>query len=100
LNLIATIAQIAPLLGLFGTALGFIKMFAVMEKEGQFAHAALLTGGVWQALVCTAMGLAVAIPCYVGYNYLVSRVNQIVLDMEKSSNEILNLVTGENGRKG
>jgi biopolymer transport protein ExbB/TolQ len=42
----------------------------------------------------------VAIPCYVGYNYLVSRVNQIVLDMEKSSNEILNLVTGENGRKG
>lgn len=98
LNLIATIAQIAPLLGLLGTALGFIKMFGVMEKEGQFAHAALLTGGVWQALVCTAMGLAVAIPCYVGYNYLVSRVNQIVLDMEKSSNEILNLVTGENGK--
>ena len=44
-------------------------------------------------------GLAVAIPCYIGYNYLVSRVNQIVLDMEKSSNEILNLVTGEPTRE-
>ncbi|MBM3870887.1 MAG: MotA/TolQ/ExbB proton channel family protein, partial [Verrucomicrobia bacterium] len=81
------------------TALGFIKMFAIMEQEGQFAHAALLSGGVWQALVCTAMGLAVAIPSYVGYNYLVGRVNQIVLDMERSSNEILNLVTGESVRK-
>ena len=101
LSVIATIAQIAPLMGLFGTALGFIKMFGVMEREGQFAHAAMLTGGVWQALVCTATGLAVSIPCYVGYNYLVGRVNQIVLDMEKSSNEILNLVTGgEIGRKG
>ncbi len=92
LNVIATIAQIAPLMGLLGTVLGFIKVFEVMEREGQFAHASLMAGGVWQALIATALGLAVAIPCYIGYNYLVSRVNQIVLDMERASNEIVSLV--------
>jgi biopolymer transport protein ExbB len=93
LNLLATIAQIAPLMGLLGTVLGFIRLFAVIQKEGPYAHADQLAGGVWQALICTAMGLAVAIFAYAGYNYLVSRVNAIVLDMEKTSTEILNLVT-------
>jgi biopolymer transport protein ExbB len=97
LNVIATIAQIAPLMGLLGTALGFIKVFEVMEREGQFAHASLMAGGVWQALIATALGLAVAIPCYIGYNYLVSRVNQIVLDMERASNEIVSLVLDPGG---
>ncbi|MGB0582673.1 MAG: MotA/TolQ/ExbB proton channel family protein [Limisphaerales bacterium] len=92
LNVIATIAQIAPLMGLLGTALGFIEVFEVMEQHGQFANAKLMSGGVWMALISTALGLAVAIPCYIGYNYLVSRVNQIVLDMERASNEIVNLV--------
>lgn len=92
LNVIATIAQIAPLMGLLGTALGFIEVFEVMEEQGQYAHAKLMAGGVWTALISTALGLAVAIPCYIGYNYLVSRVNQIVLDMERASNEIVNLV--------
>lgn len=92
LNVIATIAQIAPLMGLLGTALGFIKVFEKIEQEGQFANAALMAGGVWEALIATALGLAVAIPSYIGYNYLVSRVNQIVLDMERASNEIVNLV--------
>jgi len=92
LNVIATIAQIAPLMGLLGTALGFIEVFEVMEQQGQYANAKLMSGGVWTALISTALGLAVAIPCYIGYNYLVSRVNQIVLDMERASNEIVNLV--------
>lgn len=92
LNLVATIAQIAPLMGLLGTALGMIRVFGALEKEGRYAHTELLAGGVWQALVCTAGGLAVAIFAYAAYNYLVSRVNSIVLDMEKSSTEILNLV--------
>ncbi|HTG45050.1 MAG TPA: MotA/TolQ/ExbB proton channel family protein [Verrucomicrobiae bacterium] len=47
---------------------------------------------MWQALICTAAGLAVAIPAYAGYNYLVSRVNAIVLDMEKAATEIVNIV--------
>lgn len=101
LSLLATIAQISPLMGLLGTTLGFIRMFSVIEKEGQFAHSGLLAGGVWEALICTAVGLALAIFAYSAYNYLVSRVNAIVLDMEKTSTEILNLVadsaTAKNG---
>jgi biopolymer transport protein ExbB len=93
LNLLATIAQIAPLLGLLGTALGFIEIFGVIENAGLQAHVGQLSRGVWQALICTAAGLAVAIPSYAAYNYLVSRVNSIVLDMEQISTEILNIVT-------
>ena len=99
LYVLATLAQLAPLMGLLGTVLGFIKVFRTLEIEGQFTHAAMLTGGVWQALICTGVGLAVAIPCYAGYNYLVSRVNEIVLDMEKASTDILNLVTDKPGAK-
>jgi biopolymer transport protein ExbB len=99
LTLLATIAQIAPLMGLLGTVLGLIRIFQIMQKEGLYAHAGNLAGGVWEALICTALGLAVAIPCYAGYNYLVSRVNHIVLDMEKAATEILNIVTETNGAK-
>ncbi|MBC8002034.1 MAG: MotA/TolQ/ExbB proton channel family protein, partial [Opitutaceae bacterium] len=93
LNLIATIAQISPLMGLLGTVLGFIKVFTKIEAAGLQANVGQLSAGVWEALICTAAGLAVAIPCYAAYNYLVSRVNAIVLDMEQISTEILNIVT-------
>lgn len=93
LNLLATIAQIAPLLGLLGTAIGFIHIFGAIENAGLQANIAQLSRGVWQALICTAAGLAVAIPSYAAYNYLVSRVNAIVLEMEQISTEILNIVT-------
>jgi biopolymer transport protein ExbB len=96
LNLLATIAQLAPLLGLFGTVLGFIQIFQQMQEAGLYAHASLLSTGVWQALICTAAGLAVAIPVHAAYNFLVSRVNSIVLDMERAATEIVNIVT-ENG---
>jgi biopolymer transport protein ExbB len=59
-----------------------------------------LSGGVWQALICTAAGLALAIPAYAAYNYLVSRVNAIVLDMEKAATEITNILADTVGRKG
>ena len=92
LNLLATIAQIAPLLGLLGTVLGFIRIFSQLQAHGAGAHLEALAGGVWQALLCTAAGLALAIPCYAGYNYLVNRVNAIVLDMERAAAEIVNIV--------
>jgi biopolymer transport protein ExbB len=94
LSLLATIAQIAPLMGLLGTALGFIDVFKVLQVQGVNAPPPDLAAGVMKALYCTAFGLAVAIPSFTAYNYLVSRVNSIVLDMEKSSNEILNIVGG------
>src|SRR5580658_7700064 len=93
LNLLATIAQIAPLLGLLGTVLGFVTVFRAVQDAGLNAHIGDLATGIWQALNCTAAGLAVSIPCYAGYNYLVGRVNTIVLDMEQVSTEILNIVS-------
>ena len=96
LNLLATITQIAPLLGLFGTIVGFIDVFGQIEQAGLYAHIEMLSHGVWKALVCAAGGIAVAIPAHAGYNYLVSRVNKIVLDMERAAAEIVNIVT-ENG---
>src|SRR6266478_2985132 len=95
LNLLATIAQLAPLLGLLGTVLGFIQTFTLMQKEGLYAHVGQLSFGIWQAMVCAAAGLAVAIPAHAGYNYLVSRVNSIVLDMERAATEIVNIVAEE-----
>lgn len=93
LSLLATIAQLAPMLGLFGTMLGFMQTFNRMQSEGLYAHVGQLSEGVWKALVCAAAGLAVAIPAHAGYNYLVSRVNSIVLDMERTATEIVNVIT-------
>ena len=100
LNLLATIAQISPLLGLLGTVLGFIEVFTVLQTRTALPTIQDMAGGVWQALICTAAGLAVAIPCYAAYNYLVSRVNAIVLDMEKAATEITNILADTLGAKG
>lgn len=93
LNLLATIAQLAPLIGLLGTVLGFMKTFGEMQDDGLNAHIGKLAEVVWMTLVCAAAGLAVAIPTHAGYNYLVSRINSIVLDMERSATEIVQIVT-------
>ena len=93
LNLLATITQIAPLLGLFGTIVGFISVLQGIEQNGQYANIGERARGVWQALVCAGGGIAVAIPAHAGYNYLVSRVNKIVLDMERAAAEIVNIVS-------
>jgi len=96
LSLLATIAQIAPLLGLFGTIIGFIRVFMKLQTAGLYAHLDTLSTGIWESLICAAAGIALAIPAHAGYNYLVSRVNKIVLDMERAAAEIVNIVT-ENG---
>ena len=96
LNLLATIAQIAPLLGLLGTIIGFMDIFSSMQEAGLYTHFEQLSRGIWRALICAAAGIAVAIFVHAGYNYLVSRINKIVLDMERAAAEIVNIVT-ENG---
>ena len=63
---------------------------------GANAHFGQVSHGLWRALICAASGIAVAIPVHAGYNYLVSRINKIVLDMERAAAEIVNIVT-ENG---
>jgi len=100
LNLLATIAQISPLLGLFGTIVGFIRVFINLQEAGLYAHISgpdSLATGIWESLICAAAGIALAIPAHAGYNYLVSRVNKIVLDMERAAAEIVNVVS-ENGK--
>ncbi|MCU0786673.1 MAG: MotA/TolQ/ExbB proton channel family protein [Verrucomicrobia bacterium] len=99
LDLLATIAQITPLLGLLGTVLGLIKIFMDMQAAGQYTHLSQLTEGVWVALLSAGTGLAVAIPTQAAHNYLVNRVNLIVLDMERASNEILRILSEGNGHR-
>ncbi len=95
LNMLATIVQIAPLLGLLGTVTGMIAAFKVIQAKAALGIAVSpgdLAGGIWEALITTAAGLVVAIPAYVAHNYLVSRVNLIVLEMEEKSKEFINLL--------
>lgn len=82
-NLLGTLGFILPLLGFLGTVLGMLKVF-----ETEFVAVETISGPVMSALVTTAAGLSAAIPCYLGYNYLVTRVNAITLDMEKAALEI------------
>jgi biopolymer transport protein ExbB len=82
---------------LLGTVLGLMKVFRELEAAGLMASVSSLSTGVWEALICTAGGLVVAIVAYGGYNFLVGRVNAIVLDMEQASTEALNLVTESSG---
>jgi biopolymer transport protein ExbB len=64
--------------------------------DGLYAHIKDLATGVWEALICAAAGIGVAIPAHAGYNYLVSRINKLVLDMERAAAEIVNIVTEPN----
>ena len=85
-----TVAQVAPLMGLLGTVFGMMDAFATIQEEEKLITATHLAGGVWQALISTAFGLAVAIVAYVAYNFLVSRKNEMVRDMELCATELMN----------
>jgi biopolymer transport protein ExbB len=76
LQMLATIGSIAPLLGLLGTVIGMIKAFMVIQQMGGKVNAAVLAGGIWEAMLTTALGLAVALPTMVAHSYLVSRVDK------------------------
>ena len=90
---LATCANVSPLLGLLGTVTGMIKAFAqIQNKRGQVSPADLAEG-IGNALVTTAAGLTVAIPLLVAYNYYVTRVDTMVVEMEISSSELVELLT-------
>jgi len=99
LDFLATVTRLAPLLGLLGTVLGFMEVFHGLEDAGLNAHVGQLSAGIRQALICTAAGLAVAVPLQAGHNYLVNRVNSIVYEMERVAVDIVNIVTDSNGGK-
>ena len=89
LPLLLTIAQVVPLIGLFGTVLGLMDVLQTIHNKAPLLHAGEMDGGLWMALVSTAFSLVVAIPAYAAYNLLVSRVESVVLDMERAFGEIL-----------
>jgi len=74
LGLLATLGNIAPLLGLLGTVVGMIKAFMVVESMGGRVNASVLAGGIWEAMLTTALGLIVAIPLILCHNYLENRL--------------------------
>ncbi|MBW2605245.1 MAG: MotA/TolQ/ExbB proton channel family protein [Deltaproteobacteria bacterium] len=76
LQALATIGNIAPLLGLLGTVIGMIKAFMVIQQMGGKVNAAVLAGGIWEAMLTTALGLAVALPTMVAHSYLLMRVDK------------------------
>ena len=93
LSSLDTIITIAPLLGLLGTVTGMIKAFQVVAiSSGQAAPATTITGGVAEALIATATGLAIAIVTLVGYNYLSEQVKSIVSMMDAGANKIINVL--------
>ncbi len=95
LPVLATVAHIAPLLGLLGTVTGLVKAFQVIESKATALNPVNpgdLAGGIWEALLTTVFGLVVAIPTLVAYNYLVSRVDGFVLDMERSATDLMNIL--------
>ena len=76
LQALATIGNIAPILGLLGTVIGMIKAFMVIQEMGGKVNAAVLAGGIWEAMMTTALGLSVALPTMVAHSYLLSRVDK------------------------
>jgi biopolymer transport protein ExbB len=84
LNPLGTIAAITPLLGLLGTVIGMIKVFAAIMTNG-VGNPGSLAGGISEALITTAAGLSVAIPALTGYRYLRGRIDGLVVQMEKEA---------------
>lgn len=83
-----TVAAISPLLGLFGTVLGILKIFRIISQMG-VGQASALAGGIAEALITTIVGLAIGIPALVVYNYFTKRAENFVLDIEEQTAELL-----------
>lgn len=92
LGMLATLAFLAPMLGLLGTVAGLIQAFGSMSAASGLTSSMETANGIYQALITTAAGIAVAIPCVMAYAYLNSRVNSALHDMERAGIEIVNLI--------
>ncbi len=90
LVILATIANVAPLMGFLGTVAGMIEAFGAIEMAGD-VDPSLVAGGIKVALLTTAAGLTVALPVNIGYNFFVSRIDTLIVDMEHGAQKIINL---------
>ncbi len=90
LVILATIANVAPLMGFLGTVAGMILAFGAIEAAGQ-VEPSLVAGGIKVALLTTAAGLVIAVPINIAYNFFVTRIDQLIVDMEQGAQKVLNL---------
>jgi biopolymer transport protein ExbB len=96
LPVLSTVAAVAPLIGFLGTVSGMIRAFTAIAELG-LGEPGVVAGGIGEALITTASGLIVAIPCFIAYGYFVARVNSIGLHMELAGTHLVNAVTGDGG---
>ena len=98
LVVLATLTNIAPLLGFLGTVIGMILAFQSIEAAGE-VEATLVAGGIKVALLTTAAGLMIAIPVSIGHNYFVAKIDGMVIDMEESAQKMVDTLHAiETGR--
>ena len=90
LVILATIANVAPLMGFLGTVVGMVLAFAAIELAGD-VDPTLVAGGIKVALLTTAAGLLIAVPVNISYNFFVTRIDKLIVDMEQGTQKILNL---------
>ncbi|MFH2145558.1 MAG: MotA/TolQ/ExbB proton channel family protein [Candidatus Omnitrophota bacterium] len=96
LSALATIAHVSPLLGLLGTVTGMVHTFQIIQQKAQAmvpVDPSVLARGIWEALITTVAGLIVAIPSFVAYNFLVSKVQNLIVEMEILATDLLNILT-------
>ncbi len=98
LNTLGTIASITPLLGLLGTVIGMIKVFAVITSEG-VGNPAVLAAGISEALLTTAAGLSVAIVTLIFHRYFHGKVDELVLTMEQEALKLVEVICGRRERQ-
>ena len=92
LSILASIAGVAPMIGFLGTVIGMIITFHAMKISGNGVEISDLSGGIMQAMVTTVAGLVIGIIAYIAYNYLVSKVDKVVHNMEAASVDFLDLL--------
>lgn len=98
LNTLGTIAAVAPLLGLLGTVVGMIDVFAEIMSQGT-GNASALAGGISEALITTAAGLTVAIPAIVMHRYFVGKIDAIVVELEQETIKLVDALHSEENRE-
>ncbi len=94
LTLLGTIAAISPLLGLLGTVIGMIKVFAVITAQG-VGDPNVLAGGISEALLTTAFGMSIAIPALAMHRYFHAKLDRLVVDMEQSALRVVEVIRGD-----
>ncbi|UCC74740.1 MAG: MotA/TolQ/ExbB proton channel family protein [Gemmatimonadota bacterium] len=90
LVVLATVANVAPMMGFLGTVVGMIAAFGAVAEAGQI-EASLVAGGIKVALITTATGLTIAIPVNIAYNFFVTRIDRLIIDMEQGAEVVMDM---------